>query len=129
MCVERKDIEDMVHKAEHAMEERMYKSHNAISKILSENGAQLKKLTDRFNEHDARESADRQELRDHIKQSNEALSRLASFDPDDIRQLKEMAEGYAAFGVMRKVLVGLASSVVALGAIVGAVLSISKLLK
>ncbi len=117
MCIERKDMTEMEKRIEVRFEGRIQESHMAVAKILSDNGAAIRYLTRRFDDHDIREAEDRESLKEHIREGNEILARMTMLSSEDIQALKEVAQGYKGIGTLRKIVLafgGVAASITAL---------------
>lgn len=114
------------------LDNKLYKSHNAIATVQSEMGATLKRLTDkledfgdRFAVHNAKEVEYQKKVDTHL----EGQAPLSKLTTDDIQALKDVAQGYAGMSVMRKFVIGLAGLIIAIGAVVGGFIGLIKAIK
>lgn len=118
------------------MNDRIDRSHVAMAKTISDFGAEIKELghsvkelSARFDKHDEKEKDDRTALNNHIKEFKEITDKLTALNPDDLQALKEIAEGYTGFSTIKKMLVGLAGLIIAIGTIIMGVIHIIRSVK
>lgn len=135
MC-SREEVRLEVLQSEQRMNDRIDRSHAAMAKPISDFGAEIKELGNsvkelsaRFEKHDKMEQADRVALSNHIKESSEVMEKLITLNPDDLQALKEIAEGYTGFSTVKKMIVGLAGIIVAVGTIIMGVIHIIRSVK
>ena len=135
MC-SREEVHLEVLQSEQRMNDRIDRSHMAMAKTISDFGAEIKELgtsvkelSARFEKHDKMEQDDRVALHNHIKESNEIMEKLTTLNPDDLQALKEIAEGYTGFSTIKKMLVGLAGLIIAIGTIIMGVIHIIRSVK
>ena len=135
MC-SREEVHLEVLQSEQRMNDRIDRSHMAMAKTISDFGAEIKELgqsvkelSARFEKHDKMEQDDRLALHNHIKESNEIMEKLTTLNPDDLQALKEIAEGYTGFSTIKKMLVGLAGLIIAIGTIIMGVIHIIRSVK
>lgn len=114
------------------LDQKLYKSHNAIAAVQSDMGATLKLLADKledfgnkFTMHDAKEIEYQKKVDAHL----EAQTTLSKLTGDDVQALKDIAQGYAGMSAMRKMILGLASLIIAIGAVVGGFIGLIKAIK
>lgn len=114
------------------LDEKFFSSHNAISAVQSEMGATLIRLADkledfgqRFAEHDKKEIEYQNKVDAHL----EAQTALTKLTIDDVQSLKDIAQGYAGMSAMRKLILGLASTIIAIGAVVAGFITLIKSIK
>lgn len=114
------------------LDDKLYGSHAAINAVQSEMGATLIRLTDkledfgqRFAEHDKKEIEYQNKVDAHLELQS-SFSKLTS---DDVTALKDIAQGYAGMSAMRKLILGLASTIIAIGAVVAGFITLIKSIK
>lgn len=118
MDSEHQTMEAMEKRLEERFEARLQDSHMSVAKILSDNGAAIRDLTRRFDNHDIREAEDRATLKEHIREGNEILSRMNMLSSEDIQALKEVAKGYSGIGVIRKALLAIGGAAASITAVI-----------
>lgn len=114
------------------LDDKLYMSHNAINAVQSEMGATLIRLADkledfgqRFAEHDKKEVEYQNKVDAHLELQS-SFSKLTS---DDVQALKDIAQGYAGMSAIRKLILGLASTIIAIGAVVAGFITLIKSIK
>lgn len=139
MC-NREEVHAEVMQSELRTNARIDSSHISMAKTISDFGADfgekikdlgdsVKDLSSRFEEHDRMEKQDRIALRKHIENSNEMMEKIAKLNPDDLTALKEIAQGYAGFSTVKKLVVGIGAFFIAIGTIVAGVIQIIRSVK
>jgi hypothetical protein len=110
MC-SRAEVQEIVDCSEHRTNARIDKfaqdNAKVISNFMGDFSDKLSILSNKFDTH--------------IKDS--------SLSVDDIKAIREILNGYAAAGTVRKMVIGLAGFVLALGAIVGTFIGIIKAIR
>ena len=124
-----KRIEAKMQECREDVDQQIFKSHNAIAAVQSQNGAALKELTSKvdtlsewFRVHDINEKKYQEKVDKHLE-AQEPLTRLTV---DDVQALKDVAQGYSGMSAMRKLILGLASIVIAIGAVAGGFIALIK---
>lgn len=114
------------------LNDKLYGSHAAINAVQSEMGATLIRLADkledfgqRFAAHDKKEIEYQNKVDAHLELQS-SFSKLTS---DDVQALKDIAQGYAGMSAMRKLILGLASTIIAIGAVVAGFITLIKSIK
>ena len=135
MC-SREEVHLEIMQSEQRMNDRIDRSHVAMAKTISDFGAEIKELghsvkelSARFDKHDEKEKDDRTALNNHINEFKEITDKLTALNPDDLQALKEIAEGYTGFSTIKKMLVGLAGLIIAIGTIIMGVIHIIRSVK
>ncbi len=127
-----KRIEAQMQECREDVDQQIFKSHNAIAAVQSQNGAALKELTSKvdtlsewFRVHDINEKKYQEKVDKHLE-AQEPLTRLTV---DDIQSLKDVAQGYSGMSAMRKMILGIASIVMAIGVVAGGFIALIKSIK
>ena len=128
MCT-KEEAEKIVGDAEHRMEKKLQESHMAVASTVSQFGKEIGDLRVLLAQHVSKEEGYQDRVEQHLKESAKLFSNLAHLSEDDVIALKDIAQGYAGMGAVRKMILGLASVVLAIGAIVAGFIGIVKAIR
>lgn len=128
MCT-REETRQEIELSEKRMEAKIEKSHMAIAETISNYGAELKRVHDRLTIHTEREEEYQDKIEQHLVEAKGVLNNIALLSTDDIKALKDIAQGYAGMSAMRKLILGLASTIIAIGAVVAGFITLIKSIK
>lgn len=107
----KQEVQEIVDDSESRTNARLDKfaqdNASVISNFMGDFGNKLDTLTTKFDTH--------------VKETNLSV--------DDIKAIREILGGYAAAGMVRKLVIGLAGFVLAVGAIIGTFIGIIKAIK
>lgn len=118
-----------ISEVEERMTDKLIKSHQGISESVSGFGKDLKTLAGRLAEHTEHEEHYQRKVETHMEQTAHVLENLATLTTDDVKSLKDVAQGVSGIGAVKKMIIGLASIVIAVGAIVGGFIGIIKMIR
>jgi len=128
MCT-KEETQAIVDASEARMEDKMYKAYQPIAESVSNLGADVAELRDLIKEHVQQEEEYQDVVKDHLRDTKKTLENLAHLTEDDVKALKDIAQGYAGMGAVKKMILGLAGIVLAIGAVIAGFITIVKAIK
>ena len=128
MC-SKEDVEKIVAESECRSQDRLERSHTALAGTISNFGAEITEMKKILKDHTENETEYQTMIQSHLQDTKKTLENLAHLSEDDVKALKDIAQGYAGMGAVRKLIIGLASIVLAIGAVVGGFITIVKAIK
>jgi hypothetical protein len=128
MCT-KEEVNQIVNDSEKRMEKKLQDSHMAVASTVSQFGKEIGDLRTLLKEHVTKEEGYQGRVEQHLKESAELFKTLAHLSVDDVTALKDIAQGYAGMSAMRKMILGLASVILAIGAIVAGFIGIVKAIR
>lgn len=115
MC-SREEVQQECEKIEQKIEKKFADTYSSIS-------ADLKHLKDGLQIHTTKEMEYQAKVERHLA----IIS--TSFTEDNIKALNDIAQGYMGLSATRKLIVGLASVIIAIGAVVGGFITLIRAIK
>jgi hypothetical protein len=128
MC-SKEEVQAIADATEKRMEKKLQDSHMAVASTVSAFGKEIGDLRTLLKEHVTKEEGYQDRVEEHLKESAELFKTLAHLSVDDVIALKDIAQGYAGMGAVRKMILGMASVVLAIGAIVAGFIGIVKAIR
>ena len=117
MCT-KEETQAIVSASEAKMETKLYTAYQPVAKAVSNFGAELIELRKIIKAHVEQEENYQDVVKDHLRETKQTLDNLAHLTTDDVKALKDIAQGYAGMGAVRKMILGLAGVVLAIGAVI-----------
>jgi chromosome segregation ATPase len=128
MCT-KEEVKTIVDASESRMEDKLYTAYQPVAKAVSNLGADVAELRDIIKEHVQQEEKYQDVVKDHLRETKQTLDNLAHLTVDDIKALKDIAQGYAGMGAVKKMILGLAGIVLAIGAVIAGFITIVKAIR
>jgi hypothetical protein len=128
MCT-KEETQAIVSASEAKMEAKLYTAYKPVAKAVSNFGAELVELRKIIKAHVEQEENYQDVVKDHLRETKQTLENLAHLTTDDVKALKDIAQGYAGMGAVKKMILGLAGVVLALGAVIAGFISIVKAIR
>jgi chromosome segregation ATPase len=128
MCT-KEETQAIVSASEAKMEAKLYDAYQPVAKAVSNFGAELVELRKIIKAHVEQEEGYQDVVKDHLRETKQTLDNLAHLTTDDVKALKDIAQGYAGMGAVKKMILGLAGVVLAIGAVIAGFITIIKAIR